>query len=322
MDQPDLIDPLIIAVPFFTALVIAEMLYGKRSGKARFEPRDSAASLIMGLGNLVFGAVFAGIVGGWLFLVSQVAILDLSAAFWTLPWAILAWPIVMIADDFVYYWSHRWAHTVRWFWADHVVHHSSQHYNLTTALRQPWFGVLTLKFMWLGSILVFLGVPPVVVGFVGALNLIYQFWIHTEALKKAPEWFEAVFNTPSHHRVHHATNPVYLDRNYAGILIIWDKMFGTFQPELEDEPCRYGIVRNLGTDNPAVIATHEWFGIVNDMVRAKSLKDAAMYLLGPPGWTPDGSRMTSKMLKDRDRERGGLVSELDEAPRGRPEAAE
>jgi len=131
-----------------------------------------------------------------------------------------------------------------------------------------------------------------------------------------------VFNTPSHHRVHHATNPVYLDRNYAGILIIWDRMFGTFQPELEEEPCRYGIVRNLGTDNPAVIATHEWFGIVSDMVRAKSLKDAAMFLLGPPGWTPDGSRMTSKMLKERDRERGGPVSEVDDAPAGRPEAAE
>src|SRR5690606_13487459 len=146
-----------------------------------------------------------------------------------------------------YYWSHRFAHTVRWFWADHVVHHSSQHYNLTTALRQPWFNVFTLKFIWFGSWMVLLGFEPGMIAFCGALNLIYQFWIHTEVVGRLPKWVEAVMNTPSHHRVHHATNPRYLDSNYAGVFIVWDRLFGTFEPERDDDPCRYGIVRNLGT---------------------------------------------------------------------------
>ena len=147
--------------------------------------------------------------------------------------------------------------------------------------------------------MVLVGFHPAMVAFVGAINLIYQFWIHTEAIKRMPAWFEAVMNTPSHHRVHHATNPIYLDKNYAGILIIWDKMFGTFQPELDGEKCRYGIVKNLGTYNPVKICLHEWWGILKDMATAKSFKDAALYLLAPPGWSPDGSRATSKQILAR-----------------------
>ncbi len=131
----------------------------------------------------------------------------------------------------------------------------------------------------------------------GGLNLVYQFWIHTEVINKMPKWFEAVWNTPSHHRVHHATNPRYLDSNYAGALIIWDKMFGTFIPEEESEPPRYGIVKNLGTFNPLKIAFHEWWGIIKDVASARSLREVGLYLFGPPGWSPDGSRKTSAMIK-------------------------
>ncbi|MDF1768551.1 sterol desaturase family protein [Maricaulis sp.] len=283
-------NPITLAIPFFTLSVFAEMIHARLTGKTRFETRDTASSLIMGLGNNVSGIIFGLLLGGWSVFVYENRLMDISFAWWV-------WVIAVFLDDFLYYWSHRFAHTVRWFWADHVVHHSSQHYNLTTALRQPWISPFTLKFLWLGSAMVFLGFHPAMVAFVGAMNLIYQFWIHTEAIKKCPAWFEAVMNTPSHHRVHHATNPIYLDRNYAGIFIIWDKMFGTYQVERDDEPCRYGIVKNLGTFNPIKICLHEWMGIVKDMAGAKSLKDAAMYLLAPPGWSPDGSRETSKRIK-------------------------
>ncbi|MEE2566779.1 sterol desaturase family protein [Hyphobacterium marinum] len=286
----ELVDPIMIAIPVFVILVIAELIYARTTGKASFEPKDSAASLVMGLGNTVSGVVLGFIAAAWFLLIARFGVLNIGYVWW-------AWILCFVADDFIYYWSHRWAHTVRWFWADHVVHHSSQHYNLTTALRQPWFSVFTLKFMWLGSILILIGFPPGMVAFVGGLNLIYQFWIHTEAIGKMPRWFEAVMNTPSHHRVHHATNPRYLDRNYAGVFIVWDKMFGTFEEERADEACRYGIVRNLGTYNPLVISLHEWWGIAKDVAGSKSPKDALGYIFAPPGWSPDGSRLTSKKIK-------------------------
>ena len=295
MDAPAFVenfDPIWIAIPLFTIAVFAEMIFARVTGRARFESRDSAASLMMGLGNTISGIVFGSVLAVWSLFVYEHRFFDIGFAWW-------AWIVAFVLDDFVYYWSHRFAHTVRWFWADHIVHHSSQHYNLTTALRQPWLSPFTLKFLWLGSALILLGFHPAMIAFVGSLNLIYQFWIHTEAIKRMPPWFEAVMNTPSHHRVHHATNPLYLDRNYAGVFIVWDRMFGTFQPELETEKCRYGIVKNLGTYNPVKICLHEWWGIITDMRHARSAREAAMYLLAPPGWSPDGSRTTSKQLLEK-----------------------
>jgi len=286
----ELVDPIMLAIPVFVVLVIAELIYARATGKAQFEPKDSATSLIMGLGNTVSGVLFGAVTLFWFSYIDQFGVLDIEYTWW-------AWIICFVADDFFYYWSHRWAHTVRWFWADHVTHHSSQQYNLTTALRQPWFNIFTLKFMWLGSVLILIGFPPAMAAFVGGLNLIYQFWIHTEVIGKMPRWFEAVMNTPSHHRVHHATNPRYLDRNYAGVFIIWDKMFGSFQEELVEDKCRYGIVKNLGTYNPFIVSIHEWWGIARDVAGAKSVKDALGFWLGPPGWSPDGSRMTSARIK-------------------------
>ena len=290
--MPELPNPIYFAIPAFVALVVAEMVYARATGRAKYEPRDTAASLIMGLGNTVSGVLLGGIAVFWFTLIEPYALFDIGWAWW-------AFLLAFVLDDFVYYWSHRFAHTVRWWWADHVVHHSSQHYNLSTALRQPWLSPLTLKFIILGSWLVLLGFPPAMIAFVGALNLIYQFWIHTEAVGKMWVPIEWVMNTPSHHRVHHATNPRYLDRNYAGVFIIWDRMFGTFEAEREDEPCRYGIVRNLGTYNPIKICLHEWLGIIKDVRRSKSVREALGYWLGPPGWSPDGSRDSSKILKAR-----------------------
>ena len=147
--------------------------------------------------------------------------------------------------------------------------------------------------------LVLIGFPLEMIAFVHGLNLVYQFWIHTEAIDRFPRWFEAVMNTPSHHRVHHAINACYLDANYAGVLIIWDRMFGTFVPETREDPPRYGIVSQIASFNPLRVATHGWVSLASDLAKSKSSKEFVLYLLAPPGWSPDGSRETSDSIKAR-----------------------
>jgi sterol desaturase/sphingolipid hydroxylase (fatty acid hydroxylase superfamily) len=276
------------AVPAFVALILIEMIYTRLSNKGRYEFADSATSLSMGLGNRVAGLLFGGLAIAAYYWAYQFRLFDLG---WT-------WPVLVacfFAEDLAYYWMHRISHERRWFWASHVVHHSSQHYNLTTALRQTWTGTLALGFLfWLPLPLI--GFPPEMVLMFSALSLIYQFWIHTEAINRMGP-FEWIMNTPSHHRVHHATNPKYLDANYAGVLIIWDRLFGSFIPEDANEKPRYGIITNLGTFNPFRVAFHEWAGIWRDVTQAKSLREAFGYVFGPPGWSPDGSRKTSRSIK-------------------------
>jgi hypothetical protein len=148
--------------------------------------------------------------------------------------------------------------------------------------------------------LILLGFHPAMVLFCGGLNLIYQFWIHTEAIGRMPRWFEAVMNTPSHHRVHHGRNPRYLDANYAGVFIVWDRLFGTFVPESEEERPDYGLVRNIGTFNPLRVAFHEWVAVFRDMTRpGLTPRQRLMYAVAPPGWSHDGSRLTSEEIKAR-----------------------
>lgn len=289
-EPPFDIPPIITyAVPAFVLLIIAEMIYIRLLKKGgRYETKDAATSLAMGLGNRVFGILFGGIAVLIFYWVHQYRLFDLG---WT-------WPVLVacfFAEDLAYYWFHRIAHERRWFWASHVVHHSSQHYNLTTALRQTWTGTLSLSFIfWLP--LLWIGFPPLMVLMFSAISLVYQFWIHTEVICRMGP-LEYVLNTPSHHRVHHATNPKYLDANYAGVLIIWDRMFGTFVREDANEKPRYGIVSQLGTFNPFRVAFHEWIGIWRDVTRARSLGEVFGYMFGPPGWSPDGSRKTSASLK-------------------------
>jgi len=286
----DLPKPTEYAVPAFVLFVLLEMIYGWRTGRAKFEGKDAFTSLLMGLGSTVSGTATAALLftaSYWIW--ENFRLFDWGAAWWVFA-------VAFMLDDFAYYWIHRFGHRMRWMWAAHVIHHSSQHYNLTTALRQTWTGQLTPGFLFKCPIFL-LGIEPAIVFFCAGLNLIYQFWIHTEAIDRMPRWFEAIFNTPSHHRVHHANNPKYLDANYAGVFIIWDKMFGSFIPEDRQEPCRYGLVRDLGTFNPLRVAFHEWWGIIKDIASARSLRDAALFLLAPPGWTPDGSRKTSDMIR-------------------------
>ncbi len=291
--MPDF-EPTAFAIPLFVALVLAEMLWAWKQSPHAYEPRDTLTSLAFGLGSTVAGALAGGAFLALFMWTYQFRVFDFGPAWWTVWWA---WPLCLVLDDLKYYWVHRFGHRVRWFWASHVNHHSSQHYNLSTALRQTWTGFLTLGFLF-ALPLVLLGFHPVMIAICGGFNLIYQFWIHTEAIKRMPRWFEAVMNTPSHHRVHHATNPRYLDRNYAGVFIVWDKLFGSFEPESDEERIRYGIVRQLGTFNLLWSVFHEWVGIAQDMWRAP-WRHKLSYLIREPGWSHDGSRETSGMIRGR-----------------------
>ncbi len=263
-----------------------------RQKKSNYEARDSAASLSMGLGNFAIGMLNFGIVASISSWIYQYRLFEFGYHWY-------AFLLIFFAEDFCYYWFHRWSHEHRIWWAAHINHHSSQYYNLSTALRQTWTGGLAGTWVpWL--LLSLLGFPTSLIIFQKGISLVYQFWIHTEVINKMWRPIELLFNTPSHHRVHHATNPKYLDANYAGIFIIWDRLFGSFIPEDVNDPCRYGIVKQLASFNPIVIALHEWVGIVSDVIHANSTKGVFMYIFGPPGWSEDGSRLTSKMLKERE----------------------
>lgn len=281
---------LFYAIPFFVILVVAEWIYSYREQKELYEPKDAFSSMALGIGNVVSGFGSKILVFGALTLVYQFRMFTLDATKW---WV---WALAFFADDFSYYWFHRSSHHIRFFWASHVVHHSSQRYNLAAALRQTWTGNFTGAFIfWLWMPLV--GFHPLTVLLMQQVSLIYQFWIHTEAIKKMPRWVEYIFNTPSHHRVHHATNLQYLDKNHAGILIIWDRFFGTFIPE-DDRPV-YGLTKNVNTFHPVKIAFHEWKNLSRDISKGKSLQNAIKYLLNPPGWSHDGSSKTTTQLRNK-----------------------
>ena len=231
------------AIPGFLILLLLEAWYSWKENKALFETKDTWSSLAMGIGNVISGFVSKLVVLGAFMFVYQFRIFTLGYAWWV-------WVLAFFADDLSYYWFHRTSHHVRWFWASHVIHHSSQHYNLSTALRQTWTGNLTGSFLfWLWMPLI--GFHPIIVILMQQVSLIYQFWIHTEAVHRLPAPIEYIFNTPSHHRVHHARNLKYLDKNHAGILIIWDRMFNTFKQE-EERPT-YGLTKNISTYNPIKI---------------------------------------------------------------------
>ena len=239
-----------------------------------YERRDTVTSLTMLLGNVAVNLAMARAVGSLGRLVFKHRIADVGKRRGSLAVALIAW-------DFLYYWDHRWMHEVRLFWANHVTHHSSQRYNLSTALRQPWSGFLL---SWVYLPMPLLGIPANQVAKAGQLNLLYQYWIHTEAIDRLPKPIEAVFNTPSHHRVHHGADRQYLDRNYGGVLIVWDKLFGTFEPEIRR--VTYGLTKNIDTYNPLRVGYHEFIDIGRDVARTPGLRNKLRHVFGRPGWTP------------------------------------
>jgi sterol desaturase/sphingolipid hydroxylase (fatty acid hydroxylase superfamily) len=277
---PDLTD---YAIPAFLALLGVEAWVAARQGRRLHELRDTFASLAMGVGSVLVGVVWGGVVWATYAGLQRFAIFEIGSG----P---IAWILALLADDFCYYWFHRLHHEVRLLWASHVPHHSSERYNLSTALRQSWTPMTGLPFY---APLVVLGFDPLMLVTVHAINLLYQFWIHTELVGSLGplEW---VLNTPSHHRVHHGSNPRYLDRNYGGILIVWDRLFGTF--EAEGEPVRFGLTKNIGTFHPLRIAFHEWTAIARDVVRARTLLAGLGFVFAAPGWSPEGGA-TAKDLQ-------------------------
>jgi sterol desaturase/sphingolipid hydroxylase (fatty acid hydroxylase superfamily) len=282
-------NPTEFATPILLLLVFVEMIFVKMSGRGHFEFRDTTTNLL-----IAFGGVLSGVSSAFVFAAFALALVPYRLA--DLGWSPLMFAVAFVLDDLAFYWWHRANHRVRWLWADHVQHHSSQHFNLTTALRRPITGVFTPGLLF-NAPLILLGFPLAMIAFVRGINLVYQFCLHTEVVDRFPFWFEAVMNTPSHHRGHHASNARYLDSNYAGTLIIWDRLFGTFVAEsVEDRP-RYGLVKNVGTFNPIKIVLHEWAGLVRDVRSARSLREVAGYVFAPPGWSLDGSRETSESVK-------------------------
>lgn len=281
----------VITLVFYFSFILIEA-FSIRFLKARgqLNAKDNLTCIFMGLMSSVANGA--------------AAFISVGAMYWAMQFQIVSLPVTIttvvlcfIANDLRFYVHHRLAHRVRWPWAMHVVHHSSQHYNYSVALRQAWtkhFSGMLLLYVPL----VIIGFDPAVILFVALVNSSYQFLLHTETIGKLPRWFEFIFNTPSHHRVHHANNPQYLDANYGGTLIIWDRLFGTFAEEdLEDRPV-YGLVKNLDTFNPIKIAFHEYWGILQDQLqKGLTIKDRVLYLLAPPGWSHDGSRLTSEDIK-------------------------
>jgi sterol desaturase/sphingolipid hydroxylase (fatty acid hydroxylase superfamily) len=197
---------------------------------------------------------------------------------------VVGWTAAMVGWDFVYYWNHRFMHEVRAMWAIHVPHHSSQRYNLGTALRQPVASAFGVWVPYGG--LARMGVRPTLIEYSRGINLVYQFWIHTDTIRTLGP-AEEVLNTPSHHRVHHGSNQRYLDRNHAGILIIWDRLFGTFQRELPDDPVVYGLTKNVGSHNWWHVATHEYRQMFRDIADSETWRDRVSFVLRGPGWAFD-----------------------------------
>lgn len=281
----------LIAIPFFFGAIFLETLAVKVfKVPGNLDMQDDGTSIFLGLTSVLTNGASAFLTLGLLLWAAQFRIADI-------PLTLSAIIVCFILDDMRYYLHHRMAHRIRWPWAMHVTHHSSTHFNFAVALRQGWTkhftGTTLLKVP-----LVLIGFDPVLVIFCGALNAVYQFFLHTELVGKLHPWIEAIFNTPSHHRVHHGKNPRYLDTNYAGTLIIWDRLFGTFAEEdLNDRP-DYGLVKDLETYNPITIIFHEYWGVLKDVFGPnRSWKDRLKYIVAQPGWSHDGSRQTSLDIK-------------------------
>lgn len=280
---PSMREPVLFAVPFFLLLLTIEWTAARklehledRPASGAYMARDAWASISMGL-------VSVATMGAWKFL----ALLGYAALYaYVAPWHLSAtkwytWVIALVGVDILFYLYHRTAHRVRLIWATHQAHHSSRYFNFATALRQKWNNSGEIV-VW--TPLPLLGIPPWMVFSGFSISLIYQFWIHTERIGRLPRPIEFVFNTPSHHRVHHGTDKLYIDKNYGGIFILWDRMFGSFQPEVFRP--HYGLTKQVTTFNVWKLQTHEYAAIARDVKRADRWRDRIGYAFGPPGWKP------------------------------------
>ncbi|MCF8471092.1 MAG: sterol desaturase family protein [Parvibaculum sp.] len=285
---------------FLLAFLGAELALSLILGRSYYKLKDGFCSVSMGIAYALSIALAAGVVLAGLYWVQRFAVLDLD---WTSSAVLILAAYLVI--DFLFYAYHRTVHEVRLGWAAHVNHHSSRYFNGGTALRSSFVEAWIEPFWLVPAVL--LGIDPVMAIALLSLNHLYQYWIHTRFIGKLGplEW---VMNTPSHHRVHHASNIQYCDRNYAGTFIVWDRLFGTFEKEVE-EPV-FGIRHQLETYNPVKATFHEWIGLGRDIRAARSLRAIAGHLFQPPGWTPQGDGDTTRVLQAQ------LRAELEKKARG------
>ena len=265
----------VIAIPIFLLFIVVEYFATRKKHPEYYRLNDALTNLNIGVSHLLFKLLTTGLMlGAYVLVLENFAVLHLSG--------VTAYIIVLILFDFCFYWAHRFGHEVNLFWGAHVVHHQSEEYNLTVALRQSWIHSL-LAFIFFLPI-AFLGVDVLTLGICASINSFFQFWIHTKAIDKMPKWFEAIFNTPSHHRVHHGVNPKYIDKNHAGMFIIWDKLFGTFQEEIE-EPT-YGVTTQLKSWNPAWANVEYYVTMFKNSKAFPKVSDKLKYIVAKPGWQP------------------------------------
>lgn len=268
---------ILFAIPFFLLLIVVELCADRWRGISTYRLADALNSLSAGVLSQASGLLSKAIVVlGYVFAYEHLHLLELPER----PWV---WLLAFVAYDFCYYWNHRIGHERNVFWAAHVVHHQSEDYNLSTALRQTSSGFLLSWMFYLPLALV--GVPPLIFATVAALNLLYQFWVHTRHVPKLG-WYEWFFVTPSNHRVHHAQNPQYLDRNYGGVFILWDRLFGTFQEELDEQPVVFGVTVPLRSWNPLWANLQFYVQLWRDAARAGSWWDRLRIWFMPTGWRP------------------------------------
>jgi len=285
---------ILYATPFFMLLIIIELMVDVYRKTGYFRINDSITSLALGIISRTHRfIVFGFAVGVYAWVAKTFAITQLPADSWPV------WILSFVLYDFCYYWFHRFSHSVNFLWAGHVVHHQSEEYNLTTALRQT----STTIFAWVFYIPSFLiGIPAEVFFVSGALNLLYQFWVHTRHIGRLG-WYEKIFVTPSNHRVHHGQNEIYIDKNHGGVFILWDRMFGTFQDELDSEPVIYGVRRPLNSFNPIWANFHTWQSLIADAIHTKSLKDKFRIWFMPTGWRPADVEISHPNTKIKPEER-------------------
>ncbi len=270
------LNPIGIAVPFFFLLMALELAIAKKRNRSVLRLNDALCDMGCGLGEQTLGIFTKGLIlAAYGFIEHRFGVVEMPLE------SVSTWLIAMVGVDFFYYWYHRFSHRVNFAWATHAVHHQSEDYNLAVALRQPWF---TQAYNWMFYLpLALLGVPAVVYITCYSLNLVYQFWIHTQLIDRMGP-FEWVFNTPSHHRVHHGTNPEYIDKNYAGILIVWDRMFGTFV--LENAEPLYGTMKPLRSWNPIWANVGPWVQLAQQAGTFSRWPDKLHLWFAPPEWSP------------------------------------
>ncbi len=305
------------AFPLFATVIVLELVINFFQERQLYKGIDTVASVSMGIGSLFVNILMkAAAFFAYTFLYNNFHIFELDSVWWV-------WVLLIFADDLSFYWHHRLSHEVRILWAAHVNHHSSTNLNYSTALRQSWTELFHKYFFWLW--LPIIGFKPWMILTMMSFSLIFQFLQHTKLVRKLGplEW---IFNTPSAHRVHHASNIRYMDKNHAGMLIIWDRLFGTYQEELDEDEPIYGITNNINTYNPVKIATHEYSSIWQDLKQMPTFGDKVRLLINPPGWSPNGPNQTARFLQKQlhlEEQRTGVIKpshkDAEKAPKPKSE---